>query len=295
MKRLKIPAIVLAIGIVVAVVAGLLTCITKAPTITEHDFDYSVTYKLDGKTETIDGVYKIKFDYTGVGIDPKERYYKGQHLVDSDHPGAYTIAQKDDLELRIVFIFTDAFLMGDGDRGDEYSDVIPDPYLAVFEANECESYDPEMLEKFDAELISWELPQPIENSFAFAGFSLLHSESMLVMLLAALLTIVACIIFVKRDKAVPYKALDKISIVLNCVVGAVALPFATIVVALMGLVYSGDEITYLVFLCVPAITAFSIAASLALRRKGFTKSGFFAQFIGVVLFVLLILVEAVCG
>ena len=291
---LKIPAIILVIGLVAAVVACLLTGIINEPTVTEQDFNYSATYKLDGEMKTIEGVYRIQFKFVD-NLDPRERYYEGQHLNVSaeTNPGTYTIAKKDDLELRIVFIFADGYLMGDGDRDDEYSDVIPEPYLAVFDKEGYEYPDPGMVEQFNAELISWETPQPIENSFVFKGFSKLYHGSMLGMLLVGLLVIVACVIFVKRDDTVPDKALDKISVVFNWVIGLAAIPFVTLVAALMELYVSGDELSYQTTLCIPAITAFTIAASVSLRRKGFTKSGFCIQFVGPVLFVLMVIVETV--
>ena len=46
-------------------------------------------------------------------------------------------------------------------------DDIPEPYLAVYDNKGVEYSDMETLEKFGAELISWEMPQPIENSFRF--------------------------------------------------------------------------------------------------------------------------------
>jgi hypothetical protein len=71
----------------------------------------------------------------------------------------------------------------------------------------------------------------------------------------------------------------------------VVIPFITLVVLLMPIYVSGEEFTYQMDLCVPAITAFSIAASIALRRKGLAKSGFFVQLVGPLLFALMILLE----
>ena len=45
------------------------------------------------------------------------------------------------------------------------------------------------------------------------------------------------------------------------------------------------------YLCVPPIIVFSIAASVALRRKGFGKSGFFVQFLGIIVEVILAVLE----
>jgi ABC-type transport system involved in cytochrome c biogenesis permease component len=50
---------------------------------------------------------------------------------------------------------------------------------------------------------------------------------------------------------------------------------------------------YRIYLCIPALTAFSIAVSIALRRKGFTVSGLLVQFAFPVLFFAEILVESI--
>ena len=93
---MKTPAIILAIGLILCVVASMLTGIVKVPAITEHDFPYSVTYTLNGETQTFEGVYRCRFISTGEGTDPLERYYEGSYLklTSEYHPAAYTIAQR---------------------------------------------------------------------------------------------------------------------------------------------------------------------------------------------------------
>lgn len=295
LKVLKIPAIIMVIGLVLCLAAYFLTGILKEPTIKEHDFHYSVTYKLDGETKTLEGVYRVRFSYTGDGIAPQERYYDGYYLSETDggEPKAHVLAEKNDLALRVVFIFTNSYLMGEAERWDEYWDVTPEPYLAVYDREGYEYPDPDMVGKFKAELISWEMPQPIENTFVFSGFARLHDGSMMSMLLVSVLVLVACLIFVKRDKLVPRTALDIVSIVFNYLIGFGAVPFMTLVCYLMGLYSSGEEIIYQIDRCVPAIAVFAVAASLSLRRKGFTKSGFIVQFLGPALFLLLAILESV--
>lgn len=283
-KSLKIPAIILAVGLVMAIVASLLTGIVRAPVITEHDFHFTVHYQLDGETKTLEGVYRCHFRSTGNGTDPLVRYYEGEHLSNpaEEHPAAYAIAQKDDLELCIVTIFSAHMLMGDVDSIATHYD----PYLAVMDSEGMEYSDEETLSQFDAEIIDWSYPEPVDNSFKFVGFSKLHDDSMFAMLAVGILTIIACMIFVKRDKTVPYKALDKLSVVLNCVICFAAIPFITLAATLMQITMGGDELVYQMFLCTPALTAFTVAASIALRRARFTKAGFFIQFVGSVLFAL---------
>lgn len=288
-QSLKIPSIIIVAGLVLCLVACMAAGVIKTPAITEHDFDYAATYQMDGETKTVEGVYRVQFISTGKGTDPQYRYYEGHYLSDPDpsEPENHIIAQKDGLVLRVVFIFTDDHLMGDGDVGETYHNAVPEPYIAAYDNMGVEYTDMETLEKFGAELVCWETPQPIENTFRFSGFVMLHDVSMLLMLLVGILTIIACMLFVKRDKTIPYTALDKVSAVSNFLVVLVALPFMTAVILLMTIYISGDEIIYKLDLCVPAITALSVAASLSLRRKHYSIAGSCVQFIGPVLFAIL--------
>ena len=139
--------------------------------------------------------------------------------------------------------------------------------------------DAETLSNFDAQLISWEQPEPVANSFKFAGFSHLHDSSMFAMLIVGILVVIACMVIVKRDKTIPYNALDKLSIVLNFIVVFVIIPFVTAVIWLTQITVSGNELSYQLLLCVPVFTAYTVAASISLRRKGFTKAGLFVQLV----------------
>ena len=290
-RSLKLPAIILSIGLVAALVACLLVSVVKAPTVTAQDFDYAVTYKLNGETKTVEGVYHVDFKFS----EPQDRYYEGYYLSDptSGEPKDLLLAEKDELKLRVVFIFSDDFLMGDAYAGETYSEAILDPYLAVYDQMGCEYVEEEYLGQFDAELVSWETPQPIENSFVFTGFYVWHNYTLTATLLVGLLVLVACMIFVKRDKTISYTMVDKLSVVLSCAVGIVALPFITIVAAFSELTAGDTDVIYRVLVFVPALTAFALAASVALRRKGFAKAGLLAQLTGPALFALCLVVESI--
>ena len=292
MKKLKVPAIVLAIGLVLAVVACLLTNMIFAPAITEHTFRYSVTYKLVGEVKTLEGTYKCSYDGYNPGESPYDRYYSGEYTVNGEtfYSQTHTIAQKDGAELYIVILFNDCYLMGDT-KDMDYEPFLEDPSLEAVDREGYPYEEGQMPNEFTAEILSWEYPDPIENTLVFRGFSILHAGSMLAMLVAGLLTILACIIFVKRDKSVPYKVLDKVSIAFNIAISVMAIPFITIVTALFRITMTGEELIYQYFLCTPAFTAFTVAASIALRRKGFTKTGFFLQFVGPVLFFVPVVLE----
>ena len=287
---MKLPIIILVVGLILAIASCFFTGIVKEPTIKEHEFDYSVTYRIGSETKTYEGTFRCSFVGHDVDDDPTLRLYDGVHTKDGNEFGALwlTVAQKEAVELMMAVDLDAAYLMGDPDKY-EYVHGNDAPY---FEAIDAEGYSVEVSEKFDAEIISWEYPEPIENSFRFTGFSRLYSISMLVMLAISFLTVLACLIFVRKDPDINYKALDKISIVANFLITFMAIPFLTIVIFFFPLAMDSESLLYQIYLCVPALTAFTITASIALRRKGFAKSGFFVQIACPVLFFATIFVES---
>jgi hypothetical protein len=147
--------------------------------------------------------------------------------------------------------------------------------------------------EFEAEIISWSYPEPIENSFVFSGFSILHVGSMLAMLAVGLLTVIACLVFVKKDKSATAGVFDILSIVANFANCFAVIPFITVCIAAFQLTMSTDGVLYQIFLCIPALTAFTVAAGVALRRRGFSKTGFFVQLAGPAIFLVPVVIESV--
>ena len=290
-KKMKLPIIILAIGLILAVASCFFTGIMKEPTIKEHEFDYSVTYSIDGEVKTHKGSYLCSFIGHDGHDDPTLRLYDGVHNIDGNvsESSWFTVAHKDGVELSLIINLDADYLMGDPDKY-EYVSGNEAPCL---EATDAEGYSVEISEVFGAEIISWEYPEPIENSFKFVGFSRLYAISMFVMLVIAILTIIVCTIFVRKAQDIHYKALDLFSIAANFIIGFMAIPFVTIAIFFLPLVMDSGSLMYQIYLCIPALTAFTIAASVALRRKGFAKSGFLVQFVFPVLFFAEIVVESV--
>ena len=290
-KKMKLPIIILVIGLVLAVASCFFTGMMKEPTIKEHEFDYSVTYTIDGEVKTHQGSYRCSFIGHDGHDDPTLRLYDGVHKIDGNvsESSWFTVARKDGAELSLIINLDADYLMGDPDKYEYVADNEA-PYL---EATDADGYSVEISEIFGAEIISWEYPEPIENSFQFVGISRLYSISMAAMLVTAILTIIACTIFVRKENDVQYKLLDRFSIAANFIIGFMTIPFITIVIFFLPLVMDSGSFMYQIYLCIPALTAFTIAASAALRRKGFTKSGFFVQFVFPVLFFAEIVVESV--
>lgn len=289
-KKLKLPIIIISIGLAAAVVSCFLVGILKEPLIKTHDFEYSVTYRLDGEVETYEGVFKCSFDGYDGSDDPTLRCYDGEYIHNGDGSdgSSFAIAQKNGIELFVITELDANYLMGDPDKY-EYESGNEDPY---FEAIDAEGYGVEVYDTFDVEIISWDYPEPIENSFKFAGFSVLYVGSMLAMLAVGILTIIACVIFVKKNEGVSYNLLDKISVAVTFIIGFVVVPFISVVIFFLPLTMDSRSLVYQIYLCVPALTVFSIAASVALRRKGFRISGLLVQLAFPVLLFAQMLVES---
>lgn len=49
-KKVKLPVVIIAIGLILAVASCFFTSIMKEPTIKEHEFDYSMTYNVGDLT-----------------------------------------------------------------------------------------------------------------------------------------------------------------------------------------------------------------------------------------------------
>ena len=294
MKKLRLPSAIIALGIIATVIVTLLVGIVKHPTVTEQDFNFSVTYRIGEETKTINGVYKCSFDAACSCVDSPDRYYIGEYVYQglSAQDSVCTVAEKDGLDLCIIVSLNSSYLMGDTEN-EYYDDSLEEPYLAAYDSDECGYEDAETIAKFDAEIISYEYPEPIENSFVFAGFSLLYESSMLVMILTGLVTLLVCFVGVKRDGDVVYASLDKLGALLNLAALFVVLPFITLAAGLIQAYKTGPNWIYQGYLCLPVIIVFSIVASLSLRRKEFSKSGFFVQFIGAVIFAVLAIFELI--
>ena len=294
-KSLKLPIIIIAIGIMIAIAVSLLVSIQKMPTVTNQDFDFSITYKLDGETKTLNGVYSSRFTGFGDnGVDPLCRYYEGTYQVVGEDDGdrCFTIAEKDGYKLYIVALLNDCYLMGDVEN-ESYDSYTEGPALEAEDQDGNQYDETEMPDVFDAEIVGFEYPEPIENTFCFSGFSGLYATNTAVMTLVGILTLILCMIFVKKGDGVEYGVLDKIGIVLNFAVMLFALPIIYIGAIFIQAYPTGPDWIYQAYLCIPQIIPFSVAASLSLRRKGYRKIGFFIPFVAPAIEVILAVLEYV--
>lgn len=295
MKTKKFLAfyIILAITIIAYIATTVAFCYNTKPLVSEGEFPFSITYEYKDEINTLSGVCKFKFSGSRTIHGEHERFWEQE--VTYNNPGNTPIIEENDELMTTLAIQPDmhaGYFMGDPLEKDFYQHYGRDglePYVEYYDyKNEIYLDDEnreEVLESIEFEIIEFSYPEPIENSFSFSGIEY-EADNIIFFVVLMLIFLLACIIFVRKDKEYKYTYLDKSCIIVNFIVGIIALPFIYIVCSLFGILGSGykwiDQIIY----NIPPIAILCLALSIVFRRKGFSKTGFFIQFGGIALFIL---------
>ena len=288
-KKLFLPAIILAAAILGIVVYSIVSSLAFKPTVTEGEFPFSITYELDGETVTINDVYNARYVRNDGYADTKSRVYVGEVGDSGIDNTIYTLKKDENTRIELwAYLYPD-YLMGDPEY-DYFDDKAFEPKIYYYDAEQQEFSDEETLAAQGVKLIDFEYPTPIENSFVFSHISYFSGVVVLPTLLIALLALIATIIFVRKEKELKYKAIDIVSIVLNCVIGSVYLVFVTILAMFIDIEGGGPELYYQVLYFIPALSVLCIAASVALRRKGYGVKSLIAELIGPAVFAVYLIV-----
>ena len=293
-KKLFLPAIILAVAVLAIAAYSLISSIAKKPTITEGEFPFSITYELNGETVTINDVYKARYVAKDGHADTKARVYVGEIGDMGEGNTVYTLKTDANARIELWTYFHPEYLMGDP-AYDYFDDAAFEPVIYYFDSEEIEYHDEETLTAQCIKLIGFEYPEPIENTFVFSHIAYLNSAVVIPALLIALLALLAILIFVRKEKELKYKAIDMISIVLNFFVGFVYLGFVAVLALLIDIEGGGPELYYQLLYFIPAFSALCIAASVALRRKGYGVKSLIAELIGPAVFAVYLLVFYVGG
>lgn len=284
-KKLLLPAIILSVAILVMAVFSVVSNIAQKPTVTEGEFPFSITYELDGETITINDVYKAWYDRNDGYADSKSRIYLGEIGTMGEGNTHYTIKENSDGKIILHTNFYPDYMMGDP-MYDYFDDEMFVPKIYYYDLEEQEFDDEETLSAHGVKLVSFEYPTPVENTLVFSHISYCSGEVVVPTALIALLAMVAILIFVKKEKELQGKAIDKASIILNFVVGLLFVPFVTLVASFIDINGGGPEFYHQAFYFIPAFSVLSIAASVALRRKGCGVKSLIAELIGPAVFAL---------
>lgn len=300
-KKFLLPSIFLAITIIVYIVATLALCYTTKPEVSVGEFPFSVTYKYKGETKTLSGIYKCEYSGSVTIHNEHRRYWDEESII--EYEGEYDIPnivyQDETMTLSVFENMAAGYFMGDPLYADwymNYGHEDPQPYIEYYDhVNEISLNDEnrdEVLEAIEFEIIDYTYPEPIENSFSFSGIRY-EADNVIFFVGISLLFLIVCLIFVRRDKEYKYSNLDKVGIVFNFLVGIFAVPFITILCFFFGIVESSIELINQIIYNIPSFTIICLALSVVLRRKGFSKTGFFIQFGGVLLFILIVLLDLI--
>lgn len=302
-KKMPVAAILLAITIVVYIVAALLFSYTTKPEVDKGEFAFSITYEYKGKIKTVSGVLECEyFDSGTVAGDhmrdwSEELKYENPENIEEPH-----VIDQNDEEQMILTMVPDmraGYFMGDPLYKDVYEEngfEGPQPYVEYCDyKNEIfsnsENRD-EVLASIGFKIIDFTYAEPIENSFSFSGIRF-EADNIGIFFLIMLAFFVLCLIFVHKDNEYQYRGIDKAGIILNFIVGVVAVPFIFFFCMLFGIVESDVEIINQIVYSTPPIAMLCLALSVVFRRKGFSKIGFLIQFGGILLFIFEFGLEAV--
>ena len=148
----------------------------------------------------------------------------------------------------------------------------------------------EILESLGFRVVECSYPEPIENSFRVSGV-LYSGDNVSIFVIITLVFLLLCLIFVRKDKEYKYSTFDKVGIVINFIMGLIVLPFITIICMLYEIVASSTGFKSQFTFTIPPVAVLCLALSVVFRRKGYSKTGFFIQFTGSILFVLSIIID----
>ena len=259
----------------------------QKPSVAAHEFPYTITYSLVGKTETISDVFVVEYvraeKYIGDNSINWFGYIKDRDRLEYNY---YTVAEREGVSYSINLNMEPGYLMGDPN----YADPASSPELVILSfdgTNEIRVDDPEEAKEMGFYLVSFEYPEPIENSFFFGGISL-SSQAAILASAIAVVALLACMIAIKKDKRLTYSVVDKFGIFLNFVVMIVVFPFILISSCLSEIV-SDASFLYQIMYLTPVLTAIGVAISVTARRTGHKWWSFLVQFAGPAVFGMIIL------
>jgi hypothetical protein len=286
-KNIRRAKIILVLYLIATLALLLLGYSVQKPKVARQEFPFTITYSYQGKTETISDVYVGEYvrraKYLADDSLAWHGYIQDHNRLESDF---YRIGEHDGQAFSINLNMVPEYLMGDP----KYADSVcqPSGVCHSFDGtNDIMVTDPEELAQLGLSIVSWEYPEPIENTFSFGGISL-SSEATIYTAAIAVAALLACMILVKKDREIVYRKMDKVSIVLNFLVAIVAFPFIFMVSALSEIVADTSVWQQALYLT-PALTVLGIAASVVLRRCGYGKGSLFIQFLGPILFAVTLL------
>ena len=300
-KKLSLAIILLAITVIAYIVTTVLFCYTTKPKVLTAEFPFSITYEYKGETNTLSGV--LACEYLGSKTIHREhkRYWNQETIYynPDNVENPCVIEQNDELltTLAVQEHMCAGYFMGDPlyeNYYTEYGYEGPEPYVEYYDYKNNIHLDDEnrdeILESISFEIFDFTYADPIENSFSFSGIKY-EADSVTIFVVIMAVYLVLCLVFVRKDKEYQYSGLDKVGIIVNFLTGIIVVPALTMICMMFGIVENRVELINQITYNIPSITILCLALSVVFRRKGYSKPGFFIQFGGIALFILILILD----
>lgn len=295
--------ILLFITVLAYITATFLCCYTTAPKIAYGEFPFSITYEYKGESNTLSGILKCEFSGSSTIHGEHHRYWDQEVIYDNpdNKENPFVIDQNDDLQttLSLHENMDAGYFMGDPLHTDYYTIYGHDgaePYISYYDYKNDVILDnanqDEIPESVGFRIVDFTYPEPVKNSFSFSGIKY-EADNIFIFDAILLVFFLLCLLFVRKDKDYPYSKIDKLGIIFNFLVGIFAIPFITFVCMMFGIVESDIAIIDQIIYNIPPISILCLALSVVYRRKGYPRTGFFVQFGGIVLFILMLILESI--
>ena len=289
-KNRKTAKMILVIYLIATLALLFLGYSVRKPKVAQREFPLAITYSYQGETVTISDVYIGEYVRRAkyLGADPVAwyGYLKDHNRLESDF---YRVGEQDGQAFFINLNIEPGYLMGDPKYGDSVCQ--PAGVCHGFDGtDEIRITDPDELAQLGFSVVSWEYPEPIENSFSFGGISL-SSEAAIYTSAIGLAALLACLVLLKRDKEAKPGKMEKAAAVLNFLTVIVVFPVILLVSALSEIVADISNWQQILYLT-PSLTVLGVAGSVAMRRCGCGKYSLLVQFVGPVLFAIALVVTA---
>ena len=300
-KKLSLAIILLAITIIAYIIATVLFCYTTKPSVLTGEFPFSITYEYKGEINTLSGVLTSEYSGSNTIHGKHNRYWNQETIYHNPNhvENPFVIEQNDELQtsLSVQEHMYAGYFMGDPLYENYYTAYGyegPEPYVEYYDYKndiylDDENRD-EVLESIGFEIVDFTYAEPIENSFSFSGIQY-EADNVTIFVAIMAVYLVLCLVFVRKDKAYQYSKLDKVGIIFNFLTGIIVVPVLSIICMLFGLVESHVELINQITYNIPSITILCLALSVVFRRKGYSKPGFFIQFGGIPLFILILILD----
>ena len=155
----------IAVAVMFASIHGAFKTVAK-PEIKEGEFDFALTYEVDGENKVIEGTYVCEFDGINRAIDGVGRRWNG-YIKDHDDFTNYEIKKTDDGVIKIDLNICSEFFMSDP----QYQMIVsseqtkPEPYIYSTSGDSADAATYALYEGDDVKIISFEYDEPIENIY----------------------------------------------------------------------------------------------------------------------------------